>query len=118
MAEHPFEDEVARLFAQAPSLDGAEAFALRVEAQLARFAQVRRWVLGAAGAAGVIVAARAIAGSGLLEMMASWLQSFGLRTANLAEHAGALGPNPQVWVWVALGVCAAGLVTGGILQRN
>ncbi len=118
MAEHPFEDEAVRLFAQAPDLAGTAAFAQGVEAQLARFVQVRRWVLGAAAVCGLVIALRAIAGSGLMQGLSAWVQSFGARTADLAEHAGAMGPDPRLWIWVALGVCVAGLVTGGILQRN
>ncbi len=116
MAEHPFEFDAARLFAVAPAFDDSAAFAQAVDARLARYSRVRGWALGLAGATGLIIALRAVASSDWAQRASSWAAVVGDQATRV--DMGAASIAPQMWVWVALAVCAAGLGAGGLIQRN
>jgi hypothetical protein len=66
MIEPPFELQVQRLFAEAPTAPDADAFAARVQARLERGWALRRLLIGAAGIAGGLIAAVQFLTSGLI----------------------------------------------------
>ena len=67
MAELDFERRLERLFMEAPELPDATAFAARIEHQLDRGWNLRRWLIGAAGLAGGVIGASQLFMSNLFE---------------------------------------------------
>src|SRR6185437_2130632 len=71
MAEVDFERRLERLFADAPELPDAAAFAGRVERRLNTGWTARRWLIGAAGVGGGIIGASQIVMSNLVQRVES-----------------------------------------------
>lgn len=65
MSADDFDPDIERLFARAPVLDGAEAFAATVQARIGRDGRVRRIALALAGGVGGVVAVRESVGGDL-----------------------------------------------------
>jgi hypothetical protein len=66
MAERHFEVELGRMFAEAPALQDADLFALRVDERLSRGWTVRRLVIGGMGVAGGVIGGAQVLGGGLI----------------------------------------------------
>lgn len=64
-APDEFDPAIERLFAQAPAMPDAEAFAAGIERRLARGMGLRTWALGVAGVVGGVIAVRETVASGL-----------------------------------------------------
>ena len=97
MAESDFEAQLDELFAAAPPLADADAFAGRLERQAERVLARRRWVLGGLGSAGGLIAVIALAQSDLAERALAWLTA----------SQGASGP--------LLGVASFSLLAAAVL---
>lgn len=71
MAEIEFERRLERLFAEAPELADAGAFAHRVERRLDAGWTARRWLIGAAGVVGGVIGASQLMVSNLFQRVES-----------------------------------------------
>jgi hypothetical protein len=113
MAEPNFEHQVARLFAEAPSFPDQRDFTYAVQARLERGWGVRRLLIGAAGAAGGLVAAVQVFQANLVQRAAAASRDADLRAHDLAERGAALlhlhvSLGGEV-VWMVAGLGAVGL---------
>ncbi|MEI7933381.1 MAG: hypothetical protein WCI21_10085 [Alphaproteobacteria bacterium] len=112
MDKHPFEDEAAGLFAAPPAMDGEAEFLARVEHRLVGFVRVRRLAVIAAAGLGAALAAKALAASPLLADISAWTA----QAASLTQSA-TTGASTQVWLWLTLILCAAGLAAASTVRR-
>jgi hypothetical protein len=115
MAELDFERRLERLFADAPELPDAAAFAERVERRLATGWTARRWLIGAAGVAGGVIGASQLIMSNLFQRVESAgdsaraLQAGIVHVAPKAEWvSGFASGGVVVWVASALAIVAMG----------
>jgi len=123
MAEIDFERRLERLFAEAPDLPDAQAFADRIENRLNRGWTARRWLIGAAGMMGGVVGASQLVMSNLVEQVRSAEQSArvlsqGLsRAAPTSDMVSALSGGYGVWIAVGLAVLAMGFVLSRVIEE-
>lgn len=119
MAEPDFERRLERLFADAPALADADAFAQRLERRLDRGWTARRWAIGAAGVAGGLVGASQLLFSGLFARVHEAESSARAMTASLTLETPArwasILPSDAAVVWTAVG--AAVVLAGFVLTR-
>src|SRR5258706_10282124 len=117
MAEVDFERRLERLFAEAPELPDAGAFAQRVERRLDAGWTARRWLIGAAGGVGGVIGASQLMVSNLFQRVESAGDSARLISSSLNHistqtdwlsmvSTGGVG----VWVAAALAVVTMGFV--------
>ena len=99
MAEVEFERRLERLFAEAPELPDAGAFADRVERRLDAGWTARRWLIGAAGVVGGVVGASQLMVSNVFQRVESAGDSARLLTSGL-NHISA---NTDWWTAVSSG---------------
>jgi hypothetical protein len=119
MAEVEFERSLERLFADAPDFADAQGFAERLERRLDRGWRARRWLIGAAGVAGGLIAASQLLFSGLIQ------RTEAIGASGRAVVDGLFRAAPAQWlsqipsgggvVWIAAGVAL--LMMGFVLTR-
>jgi hypothetical protein len=131
MADHDFDAQLARLFAEHPAFPDQVAFARQVEQRLDRGWGVRRAIIGVLGLAGGLVAAGQGLGGNLLGRLLSASQA----SVNVAQHTASSAPDllallAQSWgrrlpplstevVWLMAGLLAlaAGLLATRVLEE-
>ena len=120
MAELEFERRLERLFAEAPELADAGAFAERVERRLDAGWTARRWLIGAAGVVGGVIGASQLMVSGLFQRVESAGDSARLLSTSLnhlsmtTDWITAISSGGAV-VWVAAGLAV--IMMGFVLTR-
>ncbi len=123
MAEVDFERRLERLFADAPDLPDAQAFAQRIEGRLDRGWTARRWLLGAAGAAGGVIGASQLVMSNLFAQVESAEQSAralgqGIaRVTPTTDMVSALSGGYGVWIAVGVAVLTMGFVLARVIEE-
>jgi hypothetical protein len=119
MAEFDFERRLERLFADAPQDADAGAFAERLERRLDRGWRLRRWLIGAAGLAGGLVAvSQLLVANVLSEVGSAETSARALSSAVTSAGVGrwvAQAAAGGVGVWGAVGVAV--LMMGFVLSR-
>ncbi len=118
MADPSFEQQLGRLFAEAPPLTGQAEFTAAVRARLERGWTMRRLLIGAAGLVGGLVAAAQVVGANLVQRAAVVSQGADSRAHNLAAellvrgeatfHLQSLPLGGEV-VWMVAGLAAMGV---------
>jgi amino acid transporter len=117
MADLEFEGRLDRLFAEAPALGDAEAFARRVQSRLDRSWVLRRGLIGGLGVVGGLIAVGQVAASGVLDRakiistQSSRVMSIALSNhlpAHLFSDVMPMGGD-FMWALGALGVVALAL---------
>ena len=125
MADHDFKYQLERLFHTPPSFADSEAFALRIEARLAKGWQVRNLVLFASGLIGGIIAARQTMGLNLFGRLEAFS---GLETRQALATLQRLSPShlglpswpfggEAIWMSGALMVLAIGFALIRLLEE-
>jgi len=123
MAELDFERRLERLFAEAPELPDARAFAERIERRLDRGWTARRWLIGAAGLAGGVVGASQLFMSNLFQRVETAEQSARLVGQGLArvtpapDMVSALSGGYGLWIAVGLAVLTMGFVVSRVIEE-
>ena len=124
MAEVDFERRLERLFAHAPDLPDADAFASRVERRLAAGWTARRWLIGAAGIGGGVIGASQIVMSNLVQRVESAGDSAKVLSAGLTQItpksdwlASAYSGGAVVWVASALAIVAMGFALSRVIEE-
>jgi hypothetical protein len=124
MAEVDFERRLERLFAEAPELPDASAFADRVERRLNTGWTARRWLIGAAGGLGGVIGASQLIMSNLFQRAeaagdsARVLQAGFTQIAPRAEWvSGFAGGGVVVWVASALAIVAMGFALTRVIEE-
>ena len=123
MAEIDFERRLERLFADAPELPDASAFATRIEGRLNRGWTARRWLLGAAGAAGGVIGASQLVMSNVFSRVESAEQSAralgqGLaRVSPTTDMDSALSGGYGLWIAVGVAVLTMGFVLARVIEE-
>ena len=124
MAEVDFERRLERLFADAPELPDAAAFAGRVERRLNTGWTARRWLIGAAGVGGGIIGASQIVMSNLVQRVESAGDSAKVLSAGLTQ----ITPRAEwltrlysggavVWIASALAIVAMGFALSRVIEE-
>jgi hypothetical protein len=120
MVELDFERRLERLFAEAPELADAGAFAERVERRLDAGWTARRWLIGAAGVLGGAIGAYQLMLSNVFQRVETASDSARLLTTSFshvssgADWVAAVSSGGGV-VWVAAGVAV--VMMGFVLTR-
>ncbi|HEX3886404.1 MAG TPA: hypothetical protein VHW05_02815 [Phenylobacterium sp.] len=120
MAELDFERRLERLFADAPELADAGAFAERVERRLDAGWTARRWLIGAAGVVGGVIGASQLMMSNVFQRVetagdsARFLSSSLNHISTGANWMAAIS-NGGTAVWAAAGVAV--IMMGFVLTR-
>jgi hypothetical protein len=124
MAEVEFERRLERLFAEAPELPDASAFASRIERRLATGWTARRWLIGAAGVAGGLIGASQLLMSNLFQKAetagasARMLQAGFTQVAPKAEWlSGFASGGMVVWVASGLAIVAMGFALTRVIEE-
>jgi hypothetical protein len=123
MAELDFERRLERLFMEAPELPDAGAFASRIERTLDRGWNLRRWMIGAAGAVGGLIGASQLFMSNLFQRVEAAEQSARLvgqglsRVSPSTDMVSALSGGYGLWVAVALAVVSLGFVVSRVIEE-
>lgn len=124
MAEVDFERRLERLFAEAPELPDARAFAERIESKLNRGWNVRRWLIGAAGVVGGLIGASQLMVSNLFQRVETAGESARVLTTGLSqvraspEWMSALtGGGATVWVASGLAILAMGFALRRVIEE-
>lgn len=124
MAEVDFERRLERLFAGDPELSDAGSFADRVERRLDRGWTARRWLIGAAGGAGGIIAASQIIMSNLAERVVSAgdsARALGVGLTEITPKAewltGVAAGGATVWIAAALAIVTMGFALARVFQE-
>ena len=120
MVELDFERRLERLFANQPELADAGAFAERVERRLDAGWTARRWLIGAAGVVGGVIAASQLMLSNVFERVETAGDSARLLTTSLNHISTgtdwiAAVSNGGTVVWIAAGLAV--LMMGFVLTR-
>jgi hypothetical protein len=123
MAEIDFERRLERLFADAPELPDASAFAVRIEGRLNRGWTARRWLLGAAGAAGGVIGASQLVMSNVFSQVESAEQSARVLSQGIArvtpttDMVSALSGGYGLWIAVGVAVLTMGFVLARVIEE-
>lgn len=123
MAEIDFERRLERLFSDAPELPDAAAFAQRVDGRLSRGWTARRWLLGAAGAAGGVIGASQLVMSNVFAQVESAEQSARVLSQGIArvtpttDMVSALSGGYGLWVAVGVAVLTMGFVLARVIEE-
>jgi len=123
MAEIDFERRLERLFADAPELPDAAAFATRIEGRLNRGWTARRWLLGAAGAAGGVIGASQLVMSNVFAQVESAEQSARVLSQGIArvtpttDMVSALSGGYGLWIAVGVAVLTMGFVLARVIEE-
>ena len=120
MVEHEFERRLERLFAEAPELPDAGAFAARVERRLDAGWTARRWLIGAAGVVGGVIGASQLMLSNVFQRVETAGDSARLLSTSInhistgTDWMAAISSGGAV-VWVAAGMAV--VMMGFVLTR-
>jgi hypothetical protein len=124
MAEVDFERRLERLFTTAPELSDSDAFADRVGRRLERGWTARRWLIGAAGGAGGIIAASQIVMSNVAERVISAgdsARALGVGLTQITPKAewltGVAAGGVTVWIAAALAIVTMGFALARVFQE-
>lgn len=123
MAEVDFERRLERLFAEAPEMPDAGAFAERVERRLDRGWTARRWLIGTAGLAGGVIGASQLLMANVFQRAEAAEQSArvigqGLaRVSPTTDMVSALSGGYGLWVAGALAVVTMGFVLSRLIEE-
>lgn len=124
MAEVDFERRLERLFADAPELPDAGAFAARVERRLNTGWTARRWLIGAAGIGGGIVGASQIVMSNLVQRVETAGDSAKVLSAGLTQITpraewltSVYSGGAVVWIASALAIVAMGFALSRVIEE-
>jgi hypothetical protein len=123
MAELDFERRLERLFAEAPELPDARAFAERIERRLDRGWTARRWLIGAAGLAGGLIGASQLFMSNLFQRVETAEQSARVLGQGLArvtpttDMVSALSGGYGLWIAVGLAVLTMGFAVARVIEE-
>jgi hypothetical protein len=124
MAEIEFERRLERLFAEAPDLPDAGAFADRVERRLNTGWTARRWLIGVAGGAGGVIGASQLIMSNLFQRAEAAGDSARVLQAGLTQIAprtdwvsGFASGGVVVWVASALAIVAMGFALTRVIEE-
>ena len=124
MAEIEFERRLERLFAEAPDLPDAGAFADRVERRLNAGWTARRWLIGVAGGAGGVIGASQLIMSNLFQRAEAAGDSARVLQAGLVQIApradwvsGFASGGVVVWVASALAIVAMGFALTRVIEE-
>jgi hypothetical protein len=113
MADHGFDGELHRMFAEAPALPDAGVFAARVEAKLERGWRLRRTMIGGAGLLGGTIAVAQLVTANLGDRLgAASHQSLTAAREALAQLPVPGGPQLETLREVPFGAEAVWLVLG------
>ena len=120
MVEHEFERRLERLFAEAPELPDAGAFAARVERRLDAGWTARRWLIGAAGVVGGVIGASQLMLSNVFQRVetagdAARLLSTSINHISTGTDWMAAISSGGAVVWVAAGMAV--VMMGFVLTR-
>jgi len=120
MVEHEFERRLERLFAEAPELPDAGAFAARVDRRLDAGWTARRWLIGAAGVVGGVIGASQLMLSNVFQRVETAGDSARLLSTSInhistgTDWVAAISSGGAV-VWVAAGMAV--VMMGFVLTR-
>ena len=120
MVEHEFERRLERLFAEAPELPDAGAFAARVDRRLDAGWTARRWLIGAAGVVGGVIGASQLMLSNVFQRVetagdsARLLSTSSNHISTGTDWVAAISSGGAV-VWVAAGMAV--VMMGFVLTR-
>jgi hypothetical protein len=124
MAEIEFERRLERLFAEAPDLSDAGAFADRVERRLNAGWQTRRWLIGAAGVAGGVIGASQLIMSNVFQRFENAGDSARVLQQGISQltpHdgwvSGFADGGAVVWVASALAIVAMGFALTRVIEE-
>lgn len=123
MAELDFERRLERLFAEAPEMPDARAFAERVERRLDRGWTARRWLIGAAGLTGGVIGASQLLLANIFQRAEAAEQSvraLGQSVAKVTpatDMVSALSGGYGLWVAGALAVVTMGFVLTRLIEE-
>jgi hypothetical protein len=124
MAEVDFERRLERLFAEAPELPDAGAFAERVQRRLNTGWTARRWLIGAAGVAGGVIGASQLIMSNLFQRVESAGDSARVIQAGFTQIApraewlsGFASGGMVVWVASGLAIVAMGFALTRVIEE-
>lgn len=128
MAEVDFERRLERLFAAAPELPDADAFAARVERRLDAGWTARRWLIGAAGVGGGLIGASQLVMSNLLQRVESAGDSAKVVGQGLSQGLTEISPRAEwltnvysggavVWIASALAIVALGFALARVIEE-
>jgi len=119
MAEVDFERRLERLFLDAPELADSGVFAARLERRLDRGWRMRRWLIGAAGVTGGLIAASQLLVANVFSHVESAESSARAVSSGIAAAAPAQWiaqlPSGGMAVWIAAAVAV--LMMGFVLTR-
>lgn len=120
MVELDFERRLERLFADAPELSDAAAFAERVERRLDAGWTARRWLIGAAGVVGGVIGASQLMMSNIFQRVETAGDSARMLTSSINHISTgtdwvAAVSNGGTVVWVAAGLAV--IMMGFVLTR-
>ena len=120
MVELDFERRLERLFAEAPELADAGAFAERVDRRLDAGWTARRWLIGAAGVVGGVIGASQLMMSDLFQRVETAGDSARFISSSLNHVSSgtdwvAAVSNGGTAVWVAAGLAV--IMMGFVLTR-
>jgi hypothetical protein len=123
MAEIDFERRLERLFADAPEMPDARAFAERVERRLDRGWTARRWLIGAAGLAGGVIGASQLLMANVFQRAEAAEQSARVLGQGLArvtptsDMVSALSGGYGLWAAGALAVVTMAFVLSRLIEE-
>ncbi|HEY8571168.1 hypothetical protein [Phenylobacterium sp.] len=124
MAEVDFERRLERLFAEAPELPDARAFAERIERRLDRGWNVRRWLIGAAGVVGGLIGASQLMVSNLFQRAETASESARVLTSSLSQVRASPdwmtllgGGGATVWVASGLAILAMAFALRRVIEE-
>ena len=124
MAEADFERRLERLFAEAPELPDAGAFAERVERRMNTGWTARRWLIGFAGVAGGLIGASQLIMSDLFQRVQNAGDSARVIKAGFTEVApkaewlsGFASGGMVVWVASGLAIIAMGFALTRVIEE-
>jgi len=123
MADIDFERRLERLFADAPEMPDARAFAERVERRLDRGWTARRWLIGAAGLAGGVIGASQLLMANVFQRAEAAEQSARVLGQGLArvtptsDMVSALSGGYGLWAAGALAVVTMAFVLSRLIEE-
>lgn len=123
MADLEFERRLERLFADAPEMPDADAFAARIERRLDRGWNLRRWLIGAAGLAGGVIGGSQLVFANVFDRMETAEQSARVLGQGLArvtpstDMVSALSGGYGLWIAVGLAVVTLGFAVSRVIEE-
>jgi hypothetical protein len=123
MADLEFERRLERLFADAPEMPDADAFAARIERRLDRGWKLRRWLIGAAGLAGGVIGGSQLVFANVFDRMQTAEQSARVLGQGLArvtpttDMVSALSGGYGLWIAVGLAVVTLGFAVSRVIEE-